>query len=334
VAPNEVSFANRQAWDDIYRHRKGHKPFPKNPIWWGELPGRAESIVSASTIQSHERMRKMLEHCFTDRALAEEEPLVQRHVHQLISSLRETIAQQGESSGTVNIVDWFMFTTFDIIGDLSFGDPDAFGCLKNNTYHPWVLEIFNYFKAGSLFATVRFYKTLATLIMRLMPRSLMEAQEKNYQWACKKVHARMNIEVQRNDFMSKIMPYMAGDAKDGKLGSLSIPELENNFYVMTVAGSETCGTVLSGTTNYLLKSRHAWDALAKEIRTSFLEPEMLTFDALVALPYLNAVIDEGLRLSPPVGGALAHVVPEGGDTVCGILLPEGVRDNSPLPISR
>ncbi|KAF2704107.1 cytochrome P450 [Pleomassaria siparia CBS 279.74] len=325
VAPNEISFANAQAWDDIYRHRKGHKPFPKNPIWWGELPGRAESIVSASTIVNHERLRKILGNCFTDRALAEEEPIVQSHVIQLTDKLHEKIEANG-TMATVNIVDWFMFTTFDIIGDLSFGDPKAFGCLENSAYHPWVLDIFSYFKLGALFSTVRFYNHLARLIMQLMPTSVMKSQETNYQWATSKVHSRMSLEVQRRDFMSKILPHFDGsDEKNGKLDKMSLAELENNFYVMTVAGSETCGTVLSGTTNYLLKTPRALGKLVEEIRTTFPESHMLTFERLSKLPYLNAVIEEGLRLSPPVGGALAHVVPEGGDTVCGIWLPAGTN---------
>jgi cytochrome P450 len=324
VAPNEVSFADEQAWDDIYRHRKGHKPFPKNPVWWGELPGRAESIVSASSIDNHERLRKILGKCFTDHALAEEEPVVQLHVNRLIEKLHERVEASG-ASATVNIVDWFMFTTFDITGDLSFGDSKAFGCLENSTYHPWVLEIFSYFKLGALFSTVRFYKNLASLIMQFMPASAMESQEKNYQWACTKVHSRMNLEVQRRDFMSKILPdFDGGGKRSRKLGKISLAELENNFYVMTVAGSETCGTVLSGTTNYLLKTPRALGKIVEEIRTTFPESHMLTFETLAKLPYLNAVIKEGLRLSPPVGGALAHLVPEGGDTVCGIWLPAGV----------
>ncbi|KAF2183917.1 cytochrome P450 [Zopfia rhizophila CBS 207.26] len=326
VAPNEVSFSNTKAWDDIYCRRPGHKPFPKNPIWWGEVPGRAESIVSASTWDNHERLRKMLSHCFTDRALAAEEPLVQRHVSRLIEKLLERSENSGKGNTVVNIVDWYMFTTFDIIGDLSFGDPSAFGCLENSEYHPWVLEIFSYFKLGALFSTIRFYDLLAQLLMRMLPAKTVEAQERNYQWACKKVHRRMNLEIQREDFMNKILPYMDEDPTAKKNhGGLSLAELENNFYVLTVAGSETCGTVLSGTTSYLVKSPEALGKLTKEVRDAFFEPEEMSFNALIGLPYLNAVIEEGLRLSPPVGGALAHVVPEGGDSVCGIWLPGGTN---------
>ncbi|KAF2462883.1 cytochrome P450 [Lindgomyces ingoldianus] len=282
VAPDEVSFATEEAWDDIYCHRAsngpyyGHSPFLKNPIWWGEVPGCAETIVDASTTRNHERMGKIIGNCFTNKALAEEEP-----------SLHEKVAESGSRSAIINIVD----------------------C----TYHPWVLEIFSYFKLGALFSTLQFYNTFAQLIIRVLPAKMVEAQEKNYHWACQKVHHRLNLEVQRRDFMSRLLPHFSPDA-----------DLENNFYVLTVAGSETCGTVLSGTTNYLIKTP-ALRKLTEEVRRAFPRPEMLTFDALSTLPYLNAVIKEGLRLSPPVGGALAHVVPKGSDTVCGVWLPGGTN---------
>jgi hypothetical protein len=40
------------------------------------------------------------------------------------------------------------FTTFDIIGDLAFGEP--FGCLKNEKFHDWVALIFETIKIGAI----------------------------------------------------------------------------------------------------------------------------------------------------------------------------------------
>ncbi|KAF2661056.1 cytochrome P450 [Lophiostoma macrostomum CBS 122681] len=324
VAPNEVSFSDAGAWRDIHCRRPGHKPFKKNPVWWGEVPGRAESIVSASTSANHERLKRALEHCFTDRALVSEEPLIQRHVAKLVARLKEQAEVSLDCSTVVNIVDWYMFTTFDIIGELCFGDPRAFDCLENKVFHPWVLEIFSYFRIGALFSTIRFYPLVEKVLMRLLPAKAMEAQERNYRWACNKVNHRLNLDVAQEDFMSKLVPQLdtsVGQSRTTSPDAMSLAELHNNAYVLTVAGSETCGTVLSGTTHYLLENRDALRELTKEIRDAFGSANEMTFGSLVALPYLNAVINEGLRLSPPVGGSLAHVVPEGGDTVCGIYLP-------------
>ncbi len=48
-----------------------------------------------------------------------------------------------------------------------------------------------------------------------------------------------------------------------------------------------------------------------------------TFDATKRLPYLDAVINEALRLHSTSGIGLPRLVPEGGLVVCGRTFPEG-----------
>lgn len=41
------------------------------------------------------------------------------------------------------------------------------------------------------------------------------------------------------------------------------------------------------------------------------------------LPYLNAVIEESLRIYPPAALNLSRIVPQGGATICGNHIPAG-----------
>ena len=65
--------------------------------------------------------------------------------------------------------------------------------------------------------------------------------------------------------------------------------------------------------------------LTSEIRSSFPPEHAITFSALRGMPYLNAVLQEGLRLCPPIPAGLPRLVPEGGDTVCGQWMPGGTN---------
>lgn len=315
VAPNELSFANKQAWQDIHCFRPGHKPFPKNPIWWGEFPGRTPSIITALDHASHERMRKLLSYCFSAKALKGHELTVQYHTDRLISKLRERI--HDTSGTTVDIVEWYRFLTFDISGDLAFGE--SFNCLENSALHPWIGSLFSYFKISAYIGLLRIYISVSidSFLMRCAPKNVVKASQDTYGWAVEKVHRRMNKDTQREDFMWHILNHNDKD-------SMSIPEIENNTNVFIVAGGETCTTVLSAMTNYLMKSPIAYHKLTAELRSSFSKAEEMTFRALSDLPYLNAVIEEGLRMGPPNPSGLAHVVPSGGDYVCGDWLPQGV----------
>ena len=317
IAPNELSFADVQAWKDIYCARPGHHRFPKNPIWWGEHPNRVPSIVTASDQAAHERMRKILSQCFSIKALRGQEATVQRHATLMVEIFRE---RMGKSHATqVNIIDWYMFFTFDVLGELCLGE--SFNCLTQNRFRRWILTISNYYQIAAYIGILRLYTSqhIDKLLLKCVPKRMQEIHEESYSWAVEKVHRRLNLETQVDDFMTEILRH------DNEFG-MSIPEIENNTNILTVAGSDTCGTVLSGITNYLMKYHDAYRNITDEIRTVFKKEEDITFASLAPLPYLNAVIEEGLRMCPPNASGLGHVVPSGGDTVCGKWLPEGVRN--------
>lgn len=77
-------------------------------------------------------------------------------------------------------------------------------------------------------------------------------------------------------------------------------------------------------THWLLKTPRVLDKLTKEVRTIKSADELVQ-DRLVKLPYLNACINEALRIFPPVPGSNLRAVPKGGAKVCGYDLPENVR---------
>ena len=65
-----------------------------------------------------------------------QEPLFLTYVDKLVGNIHRTIAQEPEHK--FNIVRMLNFTTFDIMGDLTFGE--SLGMLEDNSYHPWVVS--------------------------------------------------------------------------------------------------------------------------------------------------------------------------------------------------
>lgn len=55
--------------------------------------------------------------------------------------------------------------------------------------------------------------------------------------------------------------------------------------------------------------------------------ESLTFNDTQKMPYLQAVIKEGIRLHPAAGLPLQRVVPKGGVKLTGQFFPEGVSSS-------
>ncbi|GKU13237.1 cytochrome p450 oxidoreductase [Fusarium langsethiae] len=92
-----------------------------------------------------------------------------------------------------------------------------------------------------------------------------------------------------------------------------------------VAGSDTTAISLSAILYYLLKNLSCMDRLREEV-DSFAASGQLsarpTYKESQAMPYLQAVIKEALRLHPATGLPLERVVPKGGATIAGRHFPE------------
>ena len=91
-----------------------------------------------------------------------------------------------------------------------------------------------------------------------------------------------------------------------------------------IAGTETTATALSGTTYYLLKNPEKLEKLTKEAREAFGNFDDITLEGLARLPYLQAVLQEGLRMYPPVPIALPRRTPKEGTIIEGEWIPGDV----------
>lgn len=218
------------------------------------------------------------------------------------------------------MTDWLNFFTMDVIGDLTFGE--SFDCLKTGKYHTWVRNLFNYLKGISLGAAPRYYPSIEFLLQRLLPESVLEGQRRHTQYANERINRRLDLKTDRPDFLT---PFMKNNISFEKM---SREEILSTFNFIIIGGSETTATTLTGIFNHLSRNERILQRLCTEIRMRFKEEKEITIDAIQDLPYLEAVINEGLRMCNPIPGGLARVVPEGGDTYAGVYLPEGVSDTS------
>ena len=90
----------------------------------------SHSCMLAANDQDHARMRRLLNHAFSETALREQEPLMNSYFDLLVQKLSEKV--DGPAHGKVNMVRWFNFTTFDLVGDLCFGED--FDALRTEEY--------------------------------------------------------------------------------------------------------------------------------------------------------------------------------------------------------
>ena len=80
---------------------------------------------------------------------------------------------------------------------------------------------------------------------------------------------------------------------------------------------------------YIITSPRVYSTLQSEIDAAVQENKISSLidqnEEARALPYLRAVIKEGLRIWPPDIGLMAKLVPPEGDTINGVILPGGTN---------
>ncbi|KAI0407176.1 cytochrome P450 [Xylaria palmicola] len=320
VAPNEVSFSSPSSWEDIYGFRPGHKTFIKSPFYdGGSFADQVHSIVSERDPTEHGVMRKYLSHAFSDVSVKRQENLIAENVDLFIKQLGAV----GSGTEGLNIVKWFNLTTFDIIGSLAFGE--TFGGLSSQKFHFWIDLVTKALRQGALADTMSRFPLVATVFKLLMPGSinkLMEDTKIHEDHTMALIEKRLAKPDPRPDFLTRVLEQKAD------ITSVQLAAHASDF---VTAGSETTATTLSCITYYLLKTPHVMKQVQDEIRGTFQKYEDINSQTASRLPYLHAVCLEGMRMYAPLPIALPRVVPEGGDTVDGIMLPAGtIVSTSPV----
>lgn len=273
------------------------------------------SILSANDAD-HSRYRRLLAHAFSERALIQQEDLLLSYVDLLMERLRDRAS--SPNTAVVDLVKWFNFTTFDVIGDLSLGE--SFKCLEEGGYHEWVSILFDSFKFATIFISLRFYG-LDALVKKILPKSVLQKRAQHAEMANSRIHRRLAqgkvADSQKNDFVTYILRH--NDEK-----GMTVPEIEQTLRILVAVGSETTATALSGIVRNLLQNPETLYKLSEEIRRSFQDTSEINAKSVKELPYLSAVIEEGLRLCPPVPLGMPRVVPAEGAEISGQWLPGGV----------
>lgn len=198
VAPDELAFSHPDAWNDIMGHKQGALEMEKASWFYRPLEQEPLHIVNESREQ-HGRLRRQMAHGFSEKALRDQEPVIREYVDLLLQRLREN----SQSGQPVVLSDWYNYTTFDIIGDLAFGE--SFGCLKGSVYDDWIKGIFASGRIGTILQGLAFAPWLKRLLMFIVPKSVQEARINHKKLTEAKMRRRMAAVDGRPDLVEGLL---------------------------------------------------------------------------------------------------------------------------------
>jgi cytochrome P450 len=104
----------------------------------------------------------------------------------------------------------------------------------------------------------------------------------------------------------------------------NVEDLTDEMFTILTAAAETTGHTMTMTTYYVLSNPTIYKTLVAELKTAFPDKKInLDYLTLEKLPYLTAVIKEGLRLSYGAVGRLPRVIETDEAIFNGYHVPKG-----------
>ncbi|KAI0141749.1 cytochrome P450 [Xylariaceae sp. FL1272] len=314
VGPNELSFASVTASRTIYGNRSNthpDSPAPKNE-WYDMLSSGFNEycIVSERDPQKAGEKRAMFSAAFTQKALLEQENIIQSCVDAFV----EKVGKLGSSPGGLDMVKWYQMVSFDIFGILGFGE--SFDCIEREASHFWLDMILDHLLVVNIMDNLRRYPFLVALVKSLPSKWTTGLAKQQTQFSRDQVRERLGKDPAQRDFVSNVVSKV-------RKGEVSEEQLVAHTSTLVMAGGETTSTAMAAITFYLLKSPRSYEKLRQEIRERYDSYDHIDITSTTQLAYLQAVLKEGMRIYVPGPQGLPRK--STGMTVDGHFVPQGTE---------
>ncbi|KAK0665081.1 Cytochrome P450 monooxygenase yanH [Lasiodiplodia hormozganensis] len=320
ITPNEIHLSDPDNYDKIYYI--GTR-FWKSPVFYGALCVPHSTFGTPSN-DVHKHKRAMINPMFSRKMVLQLENVVQDKARKLIGRMEAGIGEKKP----VDLHHAFRSVSVDVITDYAFDkcynlldSPDLgahfFALVRGVGPAMWVFQQFPSLQRLAL-------KTPPWLAPWLSePLGHVTKMQTNCVEQVEDVKARMAAGKLNNARPTIFSELLSPENNDG----WPIPtswQLKDECYSFLAAAADTTGNAMSTACYHTLANRGIYARLKDELVTAFPDASQnLDFSTLEKLPYLTAVIKEGLRLSFGVPGRLPRVTPKGGATFNNFYVPEG-----------
>ncbi|KAG4441033.1 hypothetical protein IFR05_003488 [Cadophora sp. M221] len=306
IGPRELSIRNVEAVEAIYRGK-----YPRGTFYEvGAINGEF-NLNTQRDHKIHTPWRRIWEQAFASSEFQHYNPRVEQHVANLVDAIKRADGKEVDCSKLMDDL------SFDIMADLSFAhDAGMQSGTGDNTYMHFIHK---YMSAAGVIAVLR---NLSQLLIYL-PES---ADVKSFRLRGEALlSSRQRLGTTRNDIFSHLL---GTDTESSTPIKFSQAQLNSNANLIIIAGSDTVSTTLTRTFHLLAKQPSILKKLQTEVDECAKRGE-LTVEGTRNLPYLNAVVNESLRLFNPVPMGAHAASPPSGVHVAGTFIPGNIQVSVP-----
>lgn len=209
-----------------------------------------------------------------------------------------------------NVKDMCSGFAFDVMTDIAFGVPN-YGMQDESgdtTYMDMLHEFTN------TFAILTSLNDLMSILARF-PTPGFVKKFRDIEKTLMKKRAKLGVNALK-DVYSELAINEGGKIRDDD-------DLIADLDLLIIAGADTTAGVLTNMMYELCEHPEVQEKLLAELKSHFTSGEEITTKAVKSLPYLEAVINETLRLWPPVPAGMQSWLGPEGATLAGEFIPGG-----------
>lgn len=304
TGPNEVIIRDPAAILPLM----GTAGWGKSQYWLGRtLHAPIPPLTGVRSGPEHAKRRRTWNRGFNPAAMKEYEPMV----HKRVVGLLEEVSRRGQ----VDLCEMFGYFTFDIMTDMALGGGTK---LVSEGDPEGLLHIVD---AGMRSATMLGQIPWVGRYANILPG--IGADVKHFRaFSMEKLLLRKNEGSKKKDLF-----FHLADEAGVEKHPVPAPLVLSDATLVIVAGSDTTATVLSSLFFYLLRDPEKLERLRAEVDKFYQRGEEITTKHFGEMHYLDACINEALRLSPPVPSgslrAALHPDPSRGKVLGPYYIPEG-----------
>ncbi|KAJ2991087.1 hypothetical protein NUW58_g2650 [Xylaria curta] len=312
ISPREVHIKDPYFHDEVYA--PASKRREKDPQFVGVF-GFSTSMIATVSHELHRFRRSMLNNFFSKRSVLD----LAFIMHEKEEKLIQRFEKAHHDDAVLRLDDAYAALTADVISQYSWGVSSGF--LDDENFKNDIREALN--EISEFVHYNRFFPVLGDM-MRAMPR-----------WLVARIRPGSAAVLDMQDMVTRssaqkpegVVRKTIFDAlSDVRLPSQerSTRRLEDEGLILVVAGTETTARTLTVASYHIFNSKPLLLKIRSEIKTVMPNPTTkASWSELEQLPYLNAVVNEAIRLSHGPIFRSARIAPTESLIYKGLEIPPG-----------
>ncbi|KAI9725825.1 MAG: hypothetical protein M1828_002454 [Chrysothrix sp. TS-e1954] len=305
IGPHELSTISPAVWQDLYTTPR--PTLRKDPYSQAAPLNGAHSLFTAEGA-THRRMKRVMINVISDKALQGYSNVIESHSSRLVERLQSEAHQSHD--GNIDICKHFGDTALDLISELAVGEPFVDVDPGDGNNHAEILSFFRHAKFSTLMNSWSRWPILQKAFVFGYAKLGAKSRLRTWKICIAKLQRRLERAHSDSTFRMDFVSHLDNKvrAEDGK--SISAQEVDSNIIALILADSLLTTVAITTCTYLLARDRQSCVQLKEELHHEFNDLREITVQSTQNLPFLNAVLNETLRLQHPTPITLPRVLDE------------------------